>query len=125
MLSMLETGGVVLSLSHESPSPSASKSSWPELGTPTQLSWAHLGSEQLRAASGQPSLSASRPQREPGPAQPGRHRHSAQIRLSGELHELLLALTTTAFWSQFSCGQGVVVVVAVVVVVVVLVVVVV
>ena len=83
------------------------------------MSWAHLGSEQLRAASGQPSLSASRPQREPGPAQPGRHLHSAQGRLSEELHELLLALTTTALESQVNLGQGFVVVVEVVVVVVV------
>ena len=114
------TGVEELSLSQESPWPSLSLSPWPELGTPTQLSWAHLGSEQLRAASGQPSLSASRPQREPGPAQPGRHLHSGQGRAPEELHDVLLALTTTAFASQSpSGGQGVVVVGVVVVVVVV------
>ena len=102
------TGGVELSLSQESPSPSLSKSSWPELGIPTQLSCAHLGSEQLRAASGQPSLSASRPQRDPGPAQPGRHWHTSQGRLSEELQELLEALTITALMSQLNWGQDVV-----------------
>ena len=65
-------------------------------------------------------MSASRPQREPGPAQPGLHRQTSQGSISGELHDLLLALTITAFESHVSwAGQGAGVVVVVVVVVVV------
>ena len=61
------------SSSQESPIPSLSVSSWPELGSPTQLSWTHLAAEQSRVTSDQPSESASTPQWVPGPAKPLSH----------------------------------------------------